>query len=74
MAKVLPLEGPHKKHHNHGMDASVPGKHPLSQKHWEHRYSDDFYKDRDKVAGSAFQPKKAATRVTTHVKVNECDH
>ncbi len=65
-----------KRHHdNHGMSASVPGngKAVLSE-HWEHHYSDDFRKDRDKLAGSEWQPKCAKYRTTTHVKVNECDH
>ena len=74
MAKVLPLEGPHKHHHNHGRNASVPDGKMLPSEHWEHHYSDDYSKDTKHYAGSEWNPKRAKERTCTHVKVNECDH
>ena len=75
MAKVLPLEGPHKKHKSHGPDASVPhqGLGPVAKnEHWEKQYSYD-----PKVPNNpatAFLPKCAKNRPQPHPKVNETDH
>lgn len=73
MAKVLPLEGPHKKHHNHGKDASVPGDKKLPSEHWERHY--DMWPRSNKVTpASAFNPRPGADRPSTHTKVNREDH
>lgn len=73
MSKVLPLEGPHKKHHNHGMYASVPGKgSSIPKEHWEMQYSPMPAGKNDPEG--AFLPKCAKDRPTPHNKVNECDH
>ena len=75
MAKVLPLEGPHKKHHSHGPHDSVPGKGLSAPKeHWEVKYNPMMHGE-DKPSGiSAFDPRCAKDRPCTHHKVNEQDH
>ncbi len=73
MAKVLPLEGPHKKHHDHGKDASVPGDKRLPNEHWERHY-EMCPKDVKNTHANAFDPKRSKHRPCTHVKVNETDH
>lgn len=73
MSKVLPLEGPHKHHHPHGKDDSVPGKGPsVPGKHWEVQYKYDP-KAPNTPAG-AFMPKCAKDRPQPYPKVNETDH
>ncbi len=75
MSKVLPLEGPHVKHHNHGPNASVPakaGKQVPPKEHWEMHY-DDAPTAKPTPSG-AFLPKRSKDRPTPHLKVNECDH
>jgi hypothetical protein len=72
MVKVLPLEGPHKRHHDHGKDASVPDGKMLPKQHWEKHYSP--YPEEKNSPASAFCPKRAKDRPCTHTKVNELDH
>ena len=75
MSKVLPLEGPHKKHHNHGKDDSVPkkGNGPaVPNEHWEKQYNPLPRGGNDPKG--AFEPKCAKNRPTPHNKVNETDH
>ena len=75
MAKVLPLEGPHKKHHDHGKDASVPMKgsgQAVPSGHWERKY-DPSPAGKATPAG-AFLPKQAKNRPSPHNKINEQDH
>ncbi len=73
MSKVLPLEGPHKKHHDHGKDASVPGTKPIPNEHWERHY-DMCAKDVAITPANAFDPKRSNQRPCTHAKVNKEDH
>ncbi len=69
------LEGPNKHHANHGMNASVPGKHPISQEHWEHRYSlCEPSRNMKATEGADFVAKSPSSRKTTYVKVNREDH
>lgn len=73
MSKVLPLEGPHKHHHDHGKEASVPKRGPTAPKeHWEVQYKYDPHA-KNTPAG-AFLPKCAKDRPQPHPKVNETDH
>jgi hypothetical protein len=78
MGKVLPLEGPHRKHHNHGKDASVPGKglqRAVPNKFWEMMYSPSASSKAMKTTqGANFDPVRACDKPTTYVKVNETDH
>lgn len=69
------LEGNKKTHDYHGMDASVPGKRPIGDEHWERRYnattpSDNMYL----TQGDDFAPKRSDERKTTYIKVNREDH
>lgn len=75
MSKVLPLEGPHKHHHSHGKDASVPGKGPSApgRPHQEH-YEMILKRNTTTQAGFEWGPRKSKDRPCTHTKVNECDH
>ncbi len=71
------LQGPKKHHDNHGSDASVPGKGNADVnrgEHWEMPYNSDPSKDTVKRTGSEFDARPGRSRMTTHVKVNECDH
>lgn len=64
-----------KPHNKHGMDASVPGKRPIGNEHWEHHYSlTKPSKNMVATQGSDFEPKCADERKTTHLKVNKTDH
>lgn len=78
MAKVLPLEGPHKKHHNHGIDASVPekgDKTAIPEGHWEKRYSlCQPSRNMRATEGSDFNAKRSSERKTTYKQVNREDH
>lgn len=73
MAKVLPLEGPHKKHHNHGKDASVPGTKKIPNEHWEIHYA-MHPKDPKITPANAFDAHRGKARPCTHEKVNATDH
>lgn len=73
MSKVLPLEGPHKKHHDHGPDASVPGKKPIPGEHWEIHYA-MHPKPSPITPATAFDAHRGRNRPCTHEKVNELDH
>ena len=69
------LEGPKKKHDDHGIHASVPAKHPISQQHWEKHYN--LSKPSENMVdteGADFVAKNPTTRKTTHKKVNREDH
>jgi hypothetical protein len=69
------LEGPKKKHDNHGPDASVPakGNAPVNGKqHWEQHYKYD--PTATNTPAGAFLPKRSKDRPQPHSKVNECDH
>lgn len=72
------LEGPKKKHDDHGKNASVPAKGEgriPKEKHWEKQYSQwEPSKNMEATMGSDFNPKRAKDRKTTHLKINECDH
>ena len=72
MAKVLPLEGPHKHHHKHGKDASVASNKKLPKEHWEMHY--DTCPKGSITPASAFLPQRGRDRPQPHVKVNETDH
>lgn len=73
MAKVLPLEGPHKKHRSQGKDASVPDGTTIVKEHWEIHY--DLCPRTSKIdPANAFGSHKGQDRPTTHTKVNETDH
>lgn len=64
-----------KHHDSHGMNASVPGKHPISEKHWEHHYSLSKSSENMKdTEGADFDPKQSDKRKTTQLKVNKTDH
>lgn len=72
------LEGPKKHHDFHGNTDSVPAKgnkRAIPNEHWEKMYdATDASRHEDRVGGSAFNPKCAKDRPTTHIKVNETDH
>lgn len=71
------LQGPKRHHDDHGPNASVPAKgggQIPSSEHWEKVYNSDPSKDTVKRLGSEFDARPARGRMTTHVKVNECDH
>lgn len=70
------LEGPKKKHDDHGPYASVPGKGvPVPAEHWERHYSLSEPSKTMKVTGGAdFNAKCPEDRKTTHLKVNKTDH
>jgi hypothetical protein len=73
----IKLEGPKRHHDNHGPNASVPAKGNSripSEEHWEMQYKSDPSKDTVKRMGSEFDARPSRSRMTTHVKVNECDH
>lgn len=72
MAKVLPLEGPHKRHHDHGKDASVPAHTSTPKKHWEIQYN-PLPPGKSTPVG-AFDPKRSRDRPCMQNKVNETDH
>lgn len=74
MAKVLPLEGPHVKHHDHGKDASVPahGKGVAIPQAFRELHI-PCAEGGDTPAG-AFLPKRSKDRPQPHQKVNETDH
>ena len=63
-------------HHDHGRDASVPGKGaPIPAEHWEMSYStNEPSKNMYDTEGSDFAPKRSNERKTTYVKVNREDH
>lgn len=77
MSKVK-LEGPKRKHDNHGKDDSVPGKGygcAVPQEHWERKYdATDASKNMHYVEGDDFNPKCSQDRKTTYIKVNREDH
>ena len=73
MAKVLPLEGPHKKHHDHGKDASVPDGTTIVNEHWERHYA-MHPKPSPINPATAFDAHRGKNRPCTHEKVNELDH
>jgi hypothetical protein len=71
------LQGLKRHHDDHGPNASVPGKgggQVPSQEHWEKTFRTTPDKDTPRRMGSEFDPRQAKNRMTTHVKVNECDH
>lgn len=69
------LEGPKKHHDNHGMNDSVPGKHAISEDHWERSYNaTNASKNMHRVEGADFAPKCPGDRKTTYIKVNREDH
>ena len=75
MVKVLPLEGPHKKHHNHGSDASMPMKgkgNAIPSEHWERTYRPDPAGNQKGMR--EFDPMRSKDRPSTHNRVNESDH
>lgn len=74
MAKILPLEGPHKKHHDHGKNASVPekgNKMATPEGHWEIKVP---CPQGGNTPAGAFLPKQSKNRPQPHAKVNETDH
>jgi hypothetical protein len=75
MPKVLPLEGVHKRHHDHGKDASMPAKgnaRAIPNEHWEMGYNPD--PENLHTHMGCWDPKLAKHRPCTHNKVNETDH
>ena len=71
------LEGPKKRHDDHGPHDSVPGKvgvRPTPNQHWEYNYKMSDIRDTNKVAGTEWNPKVANTRTSTDCKVNREDH
>lgn len=77
MSKVLPLEGPHRHHHDHGKDASVPMKgngRAVPNEHWSVPYHSTVYCDEEYTRGSQFSPRRSDSRITTYEKVNSTDH
>jgi hypothetical protein len=73
------LEGPKKAHDFHGNDASRPGAvtgRAEPGKHWEMLYPGITAPSENMrlVEGADFNPRKASSRKTTHLKINETDH
>jgi len=71
------LEGPKKKHDDHGPSASVPGKsgaRGTPNEHWERHYKMSEVRDTNEVAGTDWNPKIANTRTCTFPRVNREDH
>lgn len=72
------LEGPKRKHDDHGSHASVPAKGngmAVPNTHWERLY-DLSGPSENMIAteGGDFNPKRSELRKTTHIKVNSEDH
>ena len=55
----------------HGVPSA---KSPNPSEHWEQHYNSDPRKDTVKRIGAEFDARPSKSRMTTHVKVNECDH
>lgn len=70
------LEVSNKKHDDHGIHASVPGKHSDTPKqHWEMNYSlCKPSRNMELTKGSDFSAKISSDRKTTYKKVNKEDH
>ncbi len=71
------LEGPKKKHDDHGKDASRPemsNKRAIPNGHWEMQYDPRVKKGGETTGGACWNPMKATKRTTMYIKVNENDH
>lgn len=72
------LEGPKRKHDDHGSDASRPAMNNSpsnKEQHWERQYNPGMPSENMRlVEGADFNPKRGRDRRTTHLKVNETDH
>lgn len=72
------LEGPKKKHDDHGSTASKPMKgsgNAVPGEHWERHYDlCGASRNMELTEGADFAPKKSDERKTTYIKVNREDH